>query len=114
MASRSIPEVVLEEAAEVLGALGDWLRLAPHCPSCLAVWGCSHDARCPLDRVRRLRCLLGSGDEKRRDEELNALRRERGATTPAEDGALTARLRSTVAVVPVEPGAPPAGDGGAT
>ncbi len=86
MTGRNIPQLVLEEAAEVLGDLGDWLRLAPYCPCCLALPGCSHEAGCALSRIARLRCLLGSGDQQRRDEELAALRRERGRPgAPAGD-----------------------------
>ena len=125
MDSRSIPGLVLDEAADVLGELADWLRTAPYCPSCLSLSGCSHEAGCPLGRVPRLRCLLGSGDQKRRDDELTALRRERGwAVTSAEDGPLPAPLGSPVvpahaasevpaeAPVHVESGAP--GEVGAT
>jgi hypothetical protein len=78
MPVRSVPQVVLDEADDVLGELADWLRLTPYCPHCLALPGCSHDAGCPLSRVARLRRLLGSGDQQRRDDELAALRRERG------------------------------------
>jgi hypothetical protein len=119
MVSRSILEIVLEEAAEVLGELEDWLRLAPYCPECLALPRCSHQAGCALGRVARLRCLLGSGEQQRRDEELASLRRERGcAAAPAGDGPLPAPLGAAVAPahiaseVPaplplhVEPGAP--------
>lgn len=125
MDSRSILGVVLDEAADVLGELADWLRTAPYCPSCLSLPGCSHEAGCPLGRVPRLRCLLGSGDQKRRDDELMALRRERGCVvTLAEDGPLPAPLGSAVvpahaasevpegAAVHAESGA--SGEGGAT
>ena len=119
MDSRTIPGLVLDEAADVLGELADWLRTAPYCPSCLSRPGCSHEAGCPLGRVPRLRCLLGSGDQKRRDDELMLLRRERGGVvTSAEAGPLPAPLGSAFAPahvaseVPVplplriEPGAP--------
>jgi hypothetical protein len=78
MVSRSLPGLVLEEAAEVLDDLGTWLRLADACPTCAALQGCSHLGRCPLGRVARLRCLLGSGDQQRLDDALLALQRERG------------------------------------
>lgn len=77
MAVRSIHQLVLDEALDVLDELGAWLRLAQPCPKCEAPQGCSHEARCPLARVARLRCLLGSGDQRCRDVELAALRRER-------------------------------------
>lgn len=115
MDTRSIPGLVLDEAADVLGDLADWLRTAPYCPRCMSLLGCSHEAGCPLGRVSRLRCLLGSGDEKRRDEEMTALRRERGCVvTPAEDAALTDPFAPTVRAVPIEAGTRPAGEGGAT
>jgi hypothetical protein len=114
MDSRRIPGLVLEEAADVLTHLADWLRAAPSCPWCGSLAGCSHEARCPLRRVPRLRCLLGAGDEKRRDEELTALERERGAMTPRMDGALVAPSGSAAAAVPVQPGTPLADEGGAT
>ncbi len=41
MDSRTIPGLVLDEAADVLGELADWLRTAPYCPSCLSRPGCS-------------------------------------------------------------------------
>jgi hypothetical protein len=105
MNSRSIPGLVLAEAADVLGDLGDWLRTAPYCPWCRSLPRCSHEAGCPLGRIARLRCLLGSGDEKRRDEELAALRRERGlVAAPDEGGSLPH----------TEPAAPMASTGGAT
>jgi hypothetical protein len=104
MNSLSIPGLVLDEAADVLGDLADWLRAMPYCPRCMSLRGCSHEAGCSLGRVLRLRCLLGSGDEKRRDEELTALRRERGcAVTPAGDGA----------PLLIEPVTPSAGEAGA-
>jgi hypothetical protein len=120
MANRSIPEIVLEEAAKLLGELGDWLRLTPYCPSCLALPGWSHEAGCPLGRVARLRRLLGSGDHRRHDEELVALRRERGwPATPAGDGPSPAPSGSA-SVVPIplplhiEAGATPEDKVGAT
>ena len=127
MATRSLPEIVVDETLDVLGELGDWLRLAPACPKCGALQGCSHQAGCPLGRVARLRCLLGSGDQKRRDDELVALRRERGwPGTPEADGPMPALLASAAApahaasdvraATPayVEPGAPTVGTAGAT
>jgi hypothetical protein len=119
MASRSLPGLVLEEAAEVLGELGAWLRLADACPKCAALQGCSHQAGCPLGRVARLRCLLGSEDQHRREDELVALRRERGElVTSAGDRLFPAPLGSAgmlasapielplATPVPLEPGAP--------
>ena len=97
MDSRSIPGLVLDEAADVLRELADWLRAAPYCPCCLSLPGCSHEAACPLGRVQRLRCLLGSDDEKRRDDELTVLRRERGGVVTSEAGPLPAPLGSAVA-----------------
>ena len=126
MATRSLPEIVVDETLDVLGELGDWLRLAPACPKCGAPQGCSHQAGCPLGRVARLRCLLGSGDQKRRDDELIALRRERGwAGTPEADGPSPVLLgpamasahpasEVTAATADVEPGAPTLRTGGAT
>jgi hypothetical protein len=76
--SHSLPALVLEEAVEVLDELGAWLRLADACPTCATLQGCSHLGRCPLGRVARLRCLLGSVDPQRREDALVALRRERG------------------------------------
>jgi hypothetical protein len=127
MDTRSVPGLVLDEAADVLGELADWLRAAPYCPFCLFLPGCSHEAGCPLGRVHRLRCLLGTGDPKHRDDELMALRRERGAAVmSAEAGPLPAPLGSAVApadvasdalvpLVPgIEPGAPTVDKAGAT
>ena len=118
MASRSLAGLVLDEAAEVLGELGTWLRLAHACPKCAARQGCSHLGRCPLRRVARLRCLLGSGDPHRRGEALVALRRERGELgTSMGDRRFPASRASTVTLtssviellmatsVPLEPGA---------
>ena len=117
MASRSLAGLVLDEAAEVLGELGTWLRLAHACPTCAARQGCSHLGRCPLRRVARLRCLLGSGDPQRRGEALVALRRERGELAAAGDRRIPASLGSVVTLtssvielllatsVPLEPGA---------
>jgi hypothetical protein len=85
MASRSLPGLVLEEAADVLGELRTWLRLVDACPKCGALQGCSHEAGCPLGRVARLRCLLGAEDQSRRDDELVALRRERGERGTSEE-----------------------------
>jgi hypothetical protein len=85
MAVRSVPQIVLDEAADVLGELGIWVRLSSACPRCGAPLGCTHVAGCPLGRVPRLRCLLGSGDQQHRDDELAALRRERGERTPERD-----------------------------
>lgn len=84
MAIRSVPQIVLDEADDVLGELTDWLRVAPYCPHCLALRGCSHAAGCPLSRVARLRCLFGSGDQQHRDEELAALQSERGELVTPE------------------------------
>jgi hypothetical protein len=118
MASRSLAGLVLDEAAEVLGELGTWLRLAHACPKCAARQGCSHLGRCPLRRVARLRCLLGSGDPQRRGEALVALRRERAElATSAGDRRLPASTASEMTLtssvievlramsVPLEPGA---------
>lgn len=118
MASRSLAGLILDEAAEALGELGTWLRLAHACPKCAARQGCSHLGRCPLRRVARLRCLLGSGDPQRRGEALVALRRERGElATSAGDRRLPASLGSAVTLtssviellvatsIPLEPGA---------
>jgi hypothetical protein len=118
MTSRSLAGLVLDEAAEVLGELGTWLRLAHACPKCATRQGCSHLGRCPLRRVARVRCLVGSGDPQRRGEALVALRRERGELgtsvgdrrLPASLGA-AATLTSTaiellvVMSVPLEAGA---------
>lgn len=118
MASRSLAGLVLDEAAEVLGELGTWLRLAHACPKCAARAGCSHLGRCPLRRVARLRCLLGSGDPQRRGEAIVALRRERGELGtsagirrfPASRGSAVTLTSSVIEVlratsVPLEPGA---------
>jgi hypothetical protein len=85
MTVRSVPQIVLDEAAGVLGELAIWVRLSPVCPKCGAALGCTHVAGCPLGRVPRLRCLLGSGDQQHRDDELAALRRQRGERTPEGD-----------------------------
>lgn len=114
MSTRSVPELVLDEAADVLGDLADWLREAPRCPRCMSLPGCSHEPGCALGRVLRLRCLLGSGSELRREEELRALRRERGCVvTLPEEGAPPDPLAPTVRAGLIEPGTPPASEGGA-
>lgn len=95
MAVRSVPQLVLDEALEVLGELGVWLSLAYSCPKCGVLQDCSHQPGCPLIRVARLRCLLGSGDQQRRDDEFVALRRERGELVTSEgDRPLPASLGS--------------------
>jgi hypothetical protein len=127
MDSRSVSGLVLDEASDVLGELADWLHAAPYCPFCLSVPGCSHEAGCPLGRVHRLRCLLGPGDTKRRDDELMLLQRERGgAVMSAEAEPLPAPRGSAVApadgasdaLVPllprIEQGAPTVDKTGAT
>lgn len=101
MASRSVPGLVLEEAADVLGDLMDWLRASPYCPRCLSLQGCSHEAGCALGRVARLRCVLGSGDEKLRDEEVVALGRQRGRVVPPADASSHAPTGAVVPRVPV-------------
>ncbi len=118
MASRSIPGLVLEEAADVLGDLMDWLRTSPYCPRCLSLQGCSHDAGCALGRVARLHCLLGSGDEKLRDDELVALGRQRGRVVPPADASSPAPTGAVVTGVPgavhVEPVVATQAEAGAT
>jgi hypothetical protein len=108
MPVRSVPQIVLDEADDVLTDLGDWLRLAPYCPHCLSLAGCSHEAGCPLSRVARLRCLLGSGDQQRRDDALVALRRERGELSLRDPpgSALTSASAAVDVPVPTSVGAP--------
>jgi len=89
MAVRSVHQLVLDEAIDVLSELAAWLRLAHACPKCEALQGCSHQPRCPLGRVARLRILFGSGDQRRRDVELAALRRERGDSTASTSPTIT-------------------------
>jgi hypothetical protein len=105
MAVRSVPQPVLDEALEVLGELGAWLRLTHACPKCDALQGCSHQAGCPLGRIARLRCVLGSEDPQRREDELVALRRERGERTLEGDPPLPSSLGPAVTQASV-PGAP--------
>jgi hypothetical protein len=83
MAVHHVPQIVLDEARDVLDDLVAWLRHAPACPVCEAQAGCSHLPRCPLGRVVRLRRLLDGGDQQRRDEEVAALGRERAAVAGA-------------------------------
>lgn len=96
MAGRSLPGLVLEEATDVLDELRAWLRLVDTCPKCGARQGCSHEAGCPLGRVARLRCLLGAEDQSRRDDELAALRRERGDRGTSEENLLIPSARESV------------------
>jgi hypothetical protein len=121
---RSVPLIVLDEAVDVLGELEDWQWHAGVCPKCDAPSARVHRAGCPLGRVARLYRLLTFHDPQQCNDDLAALRRERGEPTsegcrplPASSGPMVTSagvaLDLPEPTSPIEAGAPTVRDEGA-